>query len=107
MEWISELPLEPSVNLIEIARRFAFDDSQPYYLRFICMKIIGDYGTFADLERLEDYYSNAKNNLEQSIIMCCLRRMEKVRRNAFLGRAEGDGNLNKRAAQFIKSITSN
>jgi hypothetical protein len=105
IEWISELPFEPSEKLIEIARRLAFDDSQPYYLRFICMKIIGDYGTFADLERLEDSYNRARNSLEQSIIMCCLRRMEKGRRNAFLGRAEKDGDLNKRAAQFVKSTT--
>jgi hypothetical protein len=105
MEWISELPVTPSLNLIEIARRLAFDDSQPYYLKFICMKIIGDYGTIADLERLEDSYGNAKNSLERSIIMCCLVRMEKGRRNAFLGRAEKDGDLNKRAAQFVKNTT--
>ncbi len=106
IEWISELPFEPSGNLIEIARRLSFDDSQPYYLRFICMKIIGDYGTFADLERLEDSYSSARNPLEQSIIMCCLKRMEKGRRNAFLGRAEGDGELNRRAVKFVRSQKS-
>jgi hypothetical protein len=31
--------------------------------------------------------------------------MEKGRRNAFLGRAEKDGDLNKRAAQFVKNTT--
>jgi hypothetical protein len=103
IEWISELTVTPSSSIIEIARHFAFDDAQPYFLKFICMKMVGDYGTIADLERLEESYGNAKNYLEQSIIMCCLVRMEKGRRNAFLGRAEKDCELNKRASKLVKS----
>jgi hypothetical protein len=105
IEWISGLPVNPSESLIEIARRLAFDYSKPYYLRFICLKLLGDFGNSADLERIEDSYGNARSPLEQSVIICCLKRMEKGRRNAFLGRAEKDGDLNMRAARFVKSLT--
>jgi hypothetical protein len=102
IEWFSEIDHTPSEGFIAIIRRLAFDSSQPSYLRSVCRKIIGDYGSTADLERLESDYPEARNSLEQSEIICCLRRMEVGRRNAFLRRAEGDGFLNRNAARLIR-----
>lgn len=103
IEWLGQVSTQPTDELLSIARNLAFDHSQPPYLRCVYRKFIGDFGLVSDLERLEDSYTDATNPLEQSEIMCCLKRLEKGRRNAFLARAEGDGELNRRAARLVKN----
>lgn len=103
LEWFSMLDHVPSEGLIAIARRLGFDNAQPPYLRAVCRKLLGDHGTPADLERLEADYPEARNPLEQSEIICSLKRMETARRNAFLRRAERDGFLNRNAAKLVRS----
>jgi hypothetical protein len=104
--WIADCGHRPSTGLLEIIRRFAFDRGQPPYVRSVCRKLLGEYGSPADLERLEADYADARNALEQSEIICSLRHMETGRRNAFFRRAEGDGFLNRNAVRLVRSIDS-
>jgi len=103
IEYVSSNPAKPSEALMAISRRLGFDNSQPPYLRSFCRKILGDFGSIGDLERLQDSYSEARNSLEQSEIICSLKRMETGRRNTFLARAEHDGELNRRSSIIVKS----
>lgn len=102
LEWFSENIQEPSDELIAFCRRMAFNKSQPKYLKPITRKIIGDFGTSADLERLEQLYSEIDNEKEKSEIICCLKRMERTRRNSFFSRAKNDGELIARAVELVK-----
>jgi hypothetical protein len=106
IEWRLKDHNPPADGFLRIVRDMAFDDSQPYYLRSVCRKFLGEFGTSADVERLEHLYSNARDELEQCELLCCLMRMEKRRRNSFLGRYEQDSPLHRRTVAFIKAICS-
>lgn len=100
---LCRIALQPSASLLAISRSLAFDSRQPGYLRSVCRAFLGMHGSAADLELLENSYPEASNQLEQSEIICCVARMEIGRRNAFLARAQGDGELNKIAVNLVKS----
>ena len=103
VEWrlIDNTP--PIHGLLEIVRHKAFNDAEPYYLRSICRKFLGQFGTAADLERLEHSYLVARDDLEQCETLCNLMRMEKRRRNTFLGRFEQDSPLHRRTVAYVKA----
>jgi len=103
VEWRLKDSALPTEEFLRIIRQAAFDDSRPYYLRSVCRKFLGEFGTSADVERLEHLYSNARDELEQCEILCSLKRMEKRRRNTFLGRYEMDSPLHQRAVAFVKA----
>jgi hypothetical protein len=105
MEWVGKVELLPSEDFLTIVRRLAFDNAQPYYLRLTSLSFLGRSGTPADLERLEQAYTESTSSLEQSELICALKRMERGRRNTFFGRAEGDGEMNKRAVMLVKSTS--
>ena len=103
LEWFGEYTQKPSEDLLEIARRMAFDKSQPKYLKVVSRKLVGEFGTIADLERLEWLYSELDDEIEKSNIVCCLKNMELSRRNSFLGRAQHDGKLVQIASNLVRS----
>ena len=103
LEWLNRVLGHSHDGLTAFARRMAFSNTGPFYLRSVARKFIALHGTAADLERLEGSYATAQGPLEQSEIICALRRMELKRRNSFLSRAEGDGDLNRRATRLARS----
>jgi len=102
IEWVGNLSEPPKSDLIAVVRRTGFDPRQPAYVRAVCRKVLAEHGTQADLDRLESQYAESYSALEQSEIICAIRQMERVRRNAFIARAEGDGDMQRRAARLIK-----
>lgn len=102
LEWLCEEAENPSEGLIDIVRRLAFDPSLPAYVRLLGWRFLGLFGAVADLERIEARYAEARGTLEQSEIICCLVRVERGRRNAFLARAAGDGEPNRRAVAWVR-----
>ena len=84
LEWFSQNSQNPSPELISFSRKIAFDRSQPKFLKPVSRKIVCDFGTQADLERIEQLYSELDNEKEKSECICCLKKMERVRRNSFL-----------------------
>jgi hypothetical protein len=85
------------------ARSLAFDGAQPRYAKAIARSILGKFGTTADLERLLVLYAELGDLNEQVHLMCSLGRLERGRRNAFLARAEGDGEMHHRAARLVRA----
>jgi hypothetical protein len=103
IEWANNVGLKPSEDFVSVARQLAFDNLQPYYVRLVSRSFLGQHGTSADLERLEQIYAEATSPIEQSELICALRKMEMGRRNAFLRRSERDGEMNRRAVMLVKS----
>lgn len=103
MRWAAAETSAELERLVRLARVWAFDSAAAADLRAICRRVIGAKGNFADLERLEDQYSETHDALEQAQIIMALVRMEKQRRNAFLARAETDGELQRRAVALVRA----
>jgi hypothetical protein len=94
----------PTEDLLSVARQLTFDPNRPRYVRTVCRALLGKYGTAADLERLFNSYDEITDPSERSELICALFRLEKSRRNAFLGRVEREGELNMRAAKWVRSL---
>lgn len=103
LEWFGEHNQKPSEDLLEIARQMAFDKSQPKYLKVVSRRLVGEFGTSADLERLESLYSELDDEIEKCDIICCLKNMELIRRNSFLTQAKHDGKLVQIASNLVRS----
>jgi hypothetical protein len=101
--WFLENCQNPTLELTEFIRLTAFSSDRPRYVRTVCRAFLGNFGTAADLERLADLYDVTTDPSERVEIICSLRRLERGRRNAFFGRVERDGEMNKRAVKWIKA----
>jgi hypothetical protein len=101
--WFLENCRNPTLELMEFIRVAAFSSHRPRYVRTVCRAFLGKFGTTADLERLADLYDVTTDPSERVEIICSLRRLEYGTRNAFFGRVEGDGEMNRRAVKWIKA----
>jgi hypothetical protein len=104
IDWLCHrASIQPTDALLELIRNLVFDESQPPYLRSICREFLGEYGSASDLKQLERSYLHAADPFERSEIICCLRRLKKTRREAFLEKVERDGEWARRAVKFVRS----
>jgi hypothetical protein len=101
--WFYERSTNPSLALIEFTRRLGFDLNSPRYLRTICLAFLGKFGDAADVERIAALYDETNDPSERAGIICCIRRMERARRNTFLGRVQRDGVISERAVRWVRS----
>jgi hypothetical protein len=104
IEWFLSTGITPSADLTATVRRASLDATQPFYVHSIARYFIGKYGSPTDLEMLERAYPHSSPN-EQVEIICALARMERVRRNGFLARAEHDGDNHRRAVRLVRMTT--
>ena len=88
--------------LLPLARELIQDRNRPLWLRSYALALVGENGVTSDLEHIESLYSTAENDIERADIICALRRYELVRRNAFLGRAARDGEIEARSVRWVK-----
>jgi hypothetical protein len=102
VHWMGRFLDNPSAATISQARRFWLDGSSPPYLKAVSRRIIAEHGSNADLERLENQYSDINSPTEQAELICSLRRMEIGRRNAFMRRVERDGEPQSRAVRWVR-----
>lgn len=104
MKWFLENEFPIPDKLIDICRKFAFDNNRPYYLRSICRCLLGNHGNSADLDKIEDQLAYISSDLERAELLCCLIKMEKSKRNALFGRVLKDGEIARMSIAYIKSI---
>jgi hypothetical protein len=102
LRWRLKQPGDINEQLYALARQAALEPGAPWYVRAISRAVIGRWGGAEDLEALEHRYGEAGSDLERAEIICSLMRMETGRRNAFLGRAAGDGDLPSRAVRAVR-----
>ncbi len=104
VEWRNTKSLPPSHNLVVSARTLADDKNEPEFVRMHARKLLSVYGEPSDLENVMSDYPNAGSHVEKSDLICCLGRLEKGRRNAFLARVEHDGELCRQAVVSVKKV---
>ncbi len=83
--WILKCNYEEKNLFLNIAKKLAFDLNSPFYLKTVCMLIIGEIGSAADLERTRDEYKDTLSELEKMVIIYSIRRMERTSRNRQYG----------------------
>lgn len=105
--WLSENYHGSSEELLELARKYGFDNNLPYYIRSVSRKILGDFGNSADHDKLETQLANTAIDFERAELLCCLKKIEKGKRNSLLGRVVNDGEITKMAVSFVRSLNSN
>lgn len=93
-------------EVVNLCREIFFTSNKPYYLKSICLKILGNYGNESDLERIEASYPTMKSDLEKTDIIFALKRFEKDRRNRFFSNIEKENELNQRAVNYVKSASA-
>jgi len=101
--WFLEYSKQATAELMDFIRPTAFSADKQRYVRTVCRAFLGKFGTTADLERLADLYDLTTDPSERVEIICSLRRFERGRRNAFFGRVEKDGEMNRRAVRWLKA----
>jgi Reverse transcriptase (RNA-dependent DNA polymerase) len=102
LAWFSERNTIEAASLLELCRELSKDRTLPKYVKPIIRKLLGKYGTQADVEFLQRLYDDVDAEKERSELICCIQSMEKGRRNAFYGRAETDGLLVRLAIKLVK-----
>lgn len=103
--WFCEIEYEFSIITLATVRKILTGQKHiPFYLWSVCVDFIGKYGTPNDLESLKNLYKDVSGVYEQCVIISSLRRMEKKRRNQFLGRCKNDSELHQMAFKLIKSF---
>jgi hypothetical protein len=107
LRWLCEQdPVPCCEDVLAFARGLVRNRSEPLWLRSHAIAVMGQCGDRADLEALEGLYESSTGELESTIIVCALARLHKARRNAFYGRAAGDGFLVAAATRWAKGQTS-
>jgi hypothetical protein len=98
--WIERLSSEPLLSMVRILlNRSGVASPCTQY----CLAYLGEFGTDADLERIESLYREMSDEISRSTVICSLRRMEKGRRNSILERARLDSKLIGLAVNWVKS----
>lgn len=103
LEWMRANLKLPSEKLLTVARAYAFENNKPYYLRSVARNILGDFGNHADIDRLEECIQASAADTEIAELVCCVSKMEKARRNSFLGRLSKGRALVDMSVAYIKS----
>ena len=101
--WLREYSEFCLDHLLRVSRVIGFDNNKPYYYRSVARDILGQFGNSADLEKLEEHVSYIRSELEKAELICCLKRVEKSRRNSFYQRVANGGDIVKMAVNFSKS----
>ncbi|MFA4852132.1 MAG: RNA-directed DNA polymerase [Bacteroidales bacterium] len=104
LNWFLQNATEASEKLISLCRQFAFNNNKPYYLRSIARTLLCNFGNLADIDKIGDLVNTTTSDFEKAELLCCLKRMEKGKRNALLGRVENDGQITKMAVNYIKQL---
>jgi SAM-dependent methyltransferase len=90
-------------RVVAFCRRVLREAGFSEFVKAYAMAIVADAGENADLEFVEAMYPRANDEMQRATIICSCYRMEAGRRNAFFGRARGDGNLVERAVIWART----
>lgn len=103
LSWRARQALPASEALLVYARQVASDGRSPGYLAGAAMLILARFGTPVDLDAFIPAYGGAGSEAAQLDIVCGVFRMEKTKRNGFLGQVGRDGPMLALAVEAIKS----
>ncbi|HYJ85119.1 MAG TPA: RNA-directed DNA polymerase [Pyrinomonadaceae bacterium] len=102
MRWRLRQEGTPTESFLRLARFAAVEPGGVWYVKAVGRAVVGRWGGPADLERRQQVYPDAQSDQERAEIICALHRMERGRRNAFLGHVAGDGEFSSRAVRAVR-----
>lgn len=103
ISWLIKVLDTVNEETLKTIRYIEDDRNNPHYLTVEARNFLGIFGNVADLNKLMTRYRNARNELEQVEIICCLEKLEKTKRNGFFGLIKDDNELNQKAIELIKN----
>ena len=104
LDWLSRRDALPIASVMHMARRFAIESNTPHqYLRSVSRRLLGKFGTPADLERLRATYQSLSDEIEQCEVLRNLYRMETNQRNSFAGRWNDASEFHRRTVRLVRS----
>lgn len=103
MNWYADFYQSVPDDLIQVIRQFAFNSKYPFYVRSAAIRFIGKFGNIADLDKLQQLYTQTADELEQAQIICSLKNMETGKRNTFYGKIQTESNIIKTAVEIAKA----
>lgn len=102
LSWRFLQDAQPCDEFMAWARVMSLDHGYSWLVRAPARMVLGRWGSADDMEGLQNRYAAATSDIERAEIICSIARMEKSRRNAFLGHAAADGDFPSRAAKFVR-----
>lgn len=102
LEWRRSVDDQPSDRMLAYTRKICSEPSAPLYLRSAARACLGRFVNDAHLDELMRAYGAASSELERAELVCSLSRVEKTKRNGFLGKLKGDGFLVDAAIRAVK-----
>lgn len=104
LRWLHEIDSVDD-RVLERARHYLDDRNRAKIVRAYAIAILGTAGNAADLERLQEEYAEATDELQRAEILWALRRMETAARNGFYGRFADESELTRRAERLVRERT--
>lgn len=87
---------------VAAVRKQAFSLENPSYVQAAARQALGQIGDDSDLDRMATLLSSESDPFERAQILCCLRRLEKGRRNALAGRLKKEKPWGSLASAYVK-----
>ena len=103
LRWRQRASATASEEFVRYVRRLLSAPQSPAYLRSAARAFIAIHGSAADIDDIAASYSTHAGEEEQAECLLALFRMERGRRNAFLGKAKGDGMLPAAAVALVRA----
>ena len=88
--------------IVVAVRKQAFSPENPSYVQAAARQALGHIGHDSDLDRMAALLSSESDPIERAQILCCLRRLEKGRRNALAGRLKKEKPWGSLASTYVK-----
>lgn len=103
LEWLNANASELTDSMLDKVRALAFRPESPGYVQAVAYELLGRFGTHADFDEIETRFKSTSEPLARAQLLCCLRRLEKGRRNSLAGRVGEDDGWVGRAASFVRA----
>ncbi len=104
LNWLCDVYSSVPEDIVSLCRDFAFSNRYSFYLRATGIRFIGKFGNIADLDKLQQLYSQTNDELEQAQIICSLKNMEQGKRNTFYGKVQDESRFKNAAVKIAKSV---
>lgn len=103
LTWRTATTYTPSPALVNYVRQVVFSSMAPSYVKAVGREFIARYGSLADVDRLEEAFSETSSDLERAELVCAIRRMELGRRNSILARLRDESLFTTNAVALVRA----
>lgn len=103
LDWLSRNVEQLSEPTLDVVRQLAFRPESPSYVQAVACELLGRFGVDSDLDEIEARFKSTSESLRRAQLLCCLRGLEKSRRNGLAARVGKEHGWVGLAADFVRS----